>query len=366
MARRRNILEPAVQKPLLRLHAALDLPSFWKAIQGIINVALPGSFVGLTLQHNPIMPMIAKWSHSIPGGNFNSTFLQDYLRAHPQHRFVRSTDIFSNMEKLEKSEFYQKYMEPLKRRYAIGLFFWRGQRLICVILIMRTARQGEPNPQQTKLLQQLYPQFQTALHRLGSLEREHSTRIALGEFLRRLPLPTILLRWNLTLIYQNRAAREFCALWEKGPKIARVLKADDPIPFEILEGCRALKGHWQEFPRAEFTPASTGDEIVHHPDRPHLRATISLHPIRSAGVARPQFLVECEDFHSARSREQLPHMVRLTRREQDITRLVSDGRSNQEIADNAGLSLSMVKKHLHSVFRKLEITSRSQLMALMR
>ena len=366
MARRRNILEPAVQKPLLRLHAALDLTSFWKAIQGVIDVALPGSFLGLTLQHNPIMPMIAKWSRSIPDGNFNSTLLQDYLRAHPRCRFVRSTDIFLNMEKLEKSDFFQQYMEPQKRRYAIGLFFWRGQRLICVIVIMRTARQGEINPQQTKLLQQLYPQFQTALHRLGSLEREHSTRIALGEFLRRLPLPTILLRWNLTLIYQNRAAREFCALWEKGPKMSRVLKSDDPVPLEILEGCRALKKKWQEFPWAGFATAGPGGEMVRHPNQPHLRATISLHQIRSAGIARPHFLIECEDLHSARSREQLPHMARLTRREQDITRMVCDGRSNQEIADEAGLSLSMVKKHLHSVFRKLEITSRSQLMALMR
>jgi len=30
------------------------------------------------------------------------------------------------------------------------------------------------------------------------------------------------------------------------------------------------------------------------------------------------------------------------------------------------LSLAMVKKHLHAVFRKLEVTSRSQLMALIR
>src|SRR5438270_14089517 len=150
------------------------------------------------------------------------------------------------------TEYYQHYMQPQNRHNDNELTFWLRKPLICVIVIMRTARQGEINPQQTKLLQQLYPQFQTALYRLGSLEREHSTRIALGEFLRRLPLPTILLRWNLTLIYQNRAAREFCALWEKGPKMSRVLKSDDPVPLEILEGCRALKKQWQEVPWAGF------------------------------------------------------------------------------------------------------------------
>jgi DNA-binding NarL/FixJ family response regulator len=62
----------------------------------------------------------------------------------------------------------------------------------------------------------------------------------------------------------------------------------------------------------------------------------------------------------------LSHLVRLTSREQNLARLVCDGRGNQEIADEAGLSLETVKRHLHSIFCKLEVSSRSRLMALMR
>jgi DNA-binding NarL/FixJ family response regulator len=62
----------------------------------------------------------------------------------------------------------------------------------------------------------------------------------------------------------------------------------------------------------------------------------------------------------------LAQLARLTKREQDLARLVCDGRSNQEIADESGLSLETVKKHLHSIFCKLEVPSRSRLMALMR
>jgi two-component system nitrate/nitrite response regulator NarP len=58
--------------------------------------------------------------------------------------------------------------------------------------------------------------------------------------------------------------------------------------------------------------------------------------------------------------------MRLTQREQQLARLVCDGRSNQEIADEAGLSVAMVKKHLHSIFQKLEVPSRSRLITLMR
>ncbi len=36
----------------------------------------------------------------------------------------------------------------------------------------------------------------------------------------------------------------------------------------------------------------------------------------------------------------------------------------REIADNAGLSLPTVRKHVQLIFRKLEVTKRSQLIAL--
>jgi DNA-binding CsgD family transcriptional regulator len=55
----------------------------------------------------------------------------------------------------------------------------------------------------------------------------------------------------------------------------------------------------------------------------------------------------------------------LTARERQIAQLARDGRSNQEIADDAGLSVAMVKKHLYSTFRKLQVNSRGRLIALM-
>src|SRR5436309_1844518 len=96
----------------------------------------------------------------------------------------------------------------------------------------------------SKAVQQLL----SALHRLWSLEREHTVRTAFEELLRRLPLPTILLRWNLRLVYQNQAARDFCAVWEKGPNEARLINTRSPVPPEILDRCRQLKQQW---PRAK-------------------------------------------------------------------------------------------------------------------
>src|SRR6266567_5670822 len=169
-------------------------------------------------------------------------------------------------------------MAPKKCAHGVCLLFWKDQRLSCVIAIMRTATHGDLSHAEMNLLEQLYPQFLTALRRLRSLEREHSLRMDLEGFLSRLPMPTILLRWNLKPIYQNRAARDFCAVWEKGPEDAQLTKATSPIPSEILDRCRLLKQQWAEAqPRTRSGP-QTGfkEQRVHHPRSPHLRATLHL------------------------------------------------------------------------------------------
>jgi DNA-binding CsgD family transcriptional regulator len=264
-------------------------------------------------------------------------------------------------------------MAPQKCAHGITLFFWKRQRLICAIAILRTAKQGDFSTVEMKLLRQLYRQFLAALRGIESLERERCVRADFEEFLRGLPLPTIILRWNLKPIYQNRAARDFCALWEKGPEEAQLMNATSPIPSEVLDRCRLLKQQWAHAqPRMRSGPL-TGfkEEQVRHPRFPHLRATIQLKQINSVGVAGPHFLIACENLCRNGERSgrlglfRLPGLARLTRREREVTQLACEGRSNQEIADNARLSLPMVKKHLHAVFQKLEVPSRTRLVALM-
>jgi DNA-binding CsgD family transcriptional regulator len=367
-----SVIDPALERPLLSLHAAMNVGSFWRAIQQLLSAAIPNRLIGLMLQPNPILPMIARWTASMRDGFFTAEPLKSYVARQPRRRFVRISDLFSNRSSLIKSRFYRCYMAPQNCAHGVCLLFWKDQRLACVIGIMRTGTQGDLSPVEVKLLQHLYPHFLTALCRLRSLEREHSLRMDLEEFLSRLPLPTILLRWNLKPIYQNRAARDFCAVWEKGPDEAKLTKATSPIPSEILDRCRLLKQQWAEAQRPVAPQTGFKEERVRHPRSPHLRATLHLRQLSSAGVARPHFLIECEDLRSSAAVRtgpasvRLPHLARLTRREQEVTRLVCEGRSNQEIADDARLSLPMVKKHLHAIFRKLEVNSRSRLIALLR
>ena len=51
----------------------------------------------------------------------------------------------------------------------------------------------------------------------------------------------------------------------------------------------------------------------------------------------------------------------LTRRERDVARLVATGQRNRAIASMLGIAEGTVKMHLHNIFAKLGLESRTQL-----
>jgi DNA-binding NarL/FixJ family response regulator len=56
----------------------------------------------------------------------------------------------------------------------------------------------------------------------------------------------------------------------------------------------------------------------------------------------------------------------LSPQEQRIVSLVADGKTNKEIAQELGLSPNTVKNYLSNAFQKLQITRRTQAVALFR
>ena len=367
-----SVTDPRLEKPLLHLHGAIDVDSFWKAVQNVIQSAVPSCFIGLTLQHSPILPRITKSTEKLAASFFPIMPVKKYFSTHPHRNILFINDFFSDERNFRNSSFYRGCMVPLNGRCAIGLFFWDVGRLLAAIIFVRNVQQGQLSSGGVRVIRHLHAQFQTALHRLLSRSRERAVRVALEQFMRRVPLPTLLLRWNLRLAYRNQAAAESCAVWQRGPLGARFIKLKAPIPPEILNQCRVLKKRWEHLSPLSLASANFADETVRHPTWCDLRATISLKQSSSAAFARPHFLIKFEDLRGSDgtgyqiSRASLSHLVRLTRREQNLARLVCDGRSNQEVADESGLSLETVKRHLHSIFCKLHVPSRSRLMALMR
>jgi DNA-binding CsgD family transcriptional regulator len=351
----------------------MDVSSFWGAVQKVISVATPDCLVGLTFRRNPALPIVARWTLPTPEDLFAVEPLKSYL-ARPEHKkFVRLDNLFASRSSFVRSVLCRRFVTAQECVHGLCLFFWKRQRLICGIAILRRATDRDFSSGEMKLLRELYPQFMTALCRIESLERERAVRTDFEEFMKRLPLPKIILQWNLKPIYLNLAAREFCTVWEKGPEEAKRTKAVSRIPSAILGRCRRLKQQWMAAERQALSGSRTifDEEQVHHPRFHDYRATVYLRHLKSAGVVRPHFMVECEDLSRNGNRNRasaiwrLPAMARLTMREREVAQLVCNGQSNKEIADTAHLSVAMVKKHTHAIFRKLEVPCRSRLVALL-
>jgi len=67
-----------------------------------------------------------------------------------------------------------------------------------------------------------------------------------------------------------------------------------------------------------------------------------------------------ERFHSLRKEKLETELAHLTEREKDILKLVSQGATNREIADELKLSTQTVRNRLSQVFSKLHVNNRTQ------
>ncbi len=144
--RLQSVLDPTLEKPLLHLHAAIDVDSFWKGVQDVIEAALPNCFIGLTLQHSPILPRIAKSTQKLPGSFFPIMPIKKYFSAHPHRNVLVINDFFSDERHFRRSSFYRDCIVPINGRCAIGLFFWESRRLLAAIIVVRSEQQGELSP----------------------------------------------------------------------------------------------------------------------------------------------------------------------------------------------------------------------------
>lgn len=372
-----HVVDPRLSKPLLTLHAALDMNAFWRASQRVLEAAMPSFFIGAWFQLSPATPMfVIRNRLPNPAPDWFPDYMDlhpvpPYVAAHPGVKFVRTCDVFPDERDLLRDPFYRQFMKPEGWKYSCGIIFYRRREVLGILGICRTPEQGEFTAVEMRLLRELYPYFVVALRRVGDRERERARRATFEKFLRRLPLPTLLLNWNLRVVYENHAARESCAVWLSAPGTLTMKSEKTIVPPEILDECKRLKGQWQGA-QTNHRPPSLPGQIIHHRRRPRLMANIEIQQLSAAAIARPHFLIQLEDHRkiptTSRDRKSpnLPRLARLTARECEVAALVREGCSNQEIADHRGCSLPTVKKQLTAVFQKLEVPSRSRLIALLR
>jgi two-component system, NarL family, nitrate/nitrite response regulator NarL len=142
-------------------------------------------------------------------------------------------------------------------------------------------------------------------------------------------------------------------------ELATAARTVDDVPYVALA---SAESEWEIVDWAEAGAFS----IVDRRGSPAELASILLAVHRRESICSPRIagtLLRC--LRSLLREGRPPEgRSRLTHRERDVLSLVGDGMSNKEIAQHLGLQLPTVKNHIHSIFEKLEVSSRAMAVSL--
>ena len=172
--------DPRFESMLLRLHAAIDVPSFWNALQCILDEVVPNdacvvyrNYVDFSKTWNASQILATPKAHK-PGEWLQRRRQVDmmpaFILSHPGMKLYQLSDVVPNSRKLRCSEFFRRYMAPEGWHYTACSLFWDEEKLSSKIAIRRTAEQGDFTSAEMALLHRLHPHIETSLRRLSALD----------------------------------------------------------------------------------------------------------------------------------------------------------------------------------------------------
>jgi DNA-binding CsgD family transcriptional regulator/transposase len=372
-----SLSHPRVQSQLMRFHGVTDVSGFWTSLQSLFRETIPNNSMVAYLDYfdHPKSWMAARIL-TTANAHMSSEWLEKrwklditppFLQLHPGIKFFQFSDIIADPREYQNTDYFRQFFKPFGWYYTGCLSFWHRAGVNSVIALRRTQAQGDYRPDEIELFRKLHPHIEVVLKRLLPIHKDQAKAHWLGEFARHIPLPFLLLDWDLEPFYVNCAALEQCAVWNFGPKKARAYdpRATFRTPSIIVRTCAELKELWHaENIAANGSGQPKASSRVSHSDFPGYNATVTLQNDSKDLIIKPSFLVYFDHPKAAApevddSYNELA-LWRLTTAERDIARLALDGCNNREIAAQLHKSVNTVKHQLTSVYSKLGINGRGK------
>ena len=181
-----------------------------------------------------------------------------------------------------------------------------------------------------------------------------------------LPVGLLVLSAHGTPLWFNREAEVVCTVWNRTPLRRDALplkRAEFSVPSVLWSACQTLL--------AADNPAgpAPGPAIINEPER-GLHAVIRLQ--RRAGRTGPPACFLQLDYRRPRGDRDRPIppgalslLSRLTFREREVALRVRDGLTTEEIARELRRSKLTIKTQLAGIFKKLGVSNRSRVTALL-
>lgn len=297
-----------------------------------------------------------------------------YLKVRPGAEKSSFQEQWEFLEPCLRDQYYSRYMQSEGWDKYAEIYCWSDRQLDASICVRRSKDQPNFSRSEWKFLCDFRALIAICVRRLHRLSRERATNNALREIVLRSPVPLILIDWSMQPVCFNYEARRVCSDWADSTGGARIMKKSilPEIPKRIASACRELQSSscWTTQGRERF---DSGFMTVRHEARADLSAQIEVIDVGRES-AWPYFLVRLYERDAQTSENEMAStesrrmtlLSCLSACERDVALRVFDGLPNRDIARQLCKSESTVKMQLHSIFRKLQVTNRTQLATLLR
>lgn len=370
-----NTFARKAQQPLMDLQRALDIGSFWQANLRLLQCVMPHHSCSLMLGVVDDSPSEAlhhvvadRREDYLPASSLSIS--TPFLRSHPQIKLYTYSDVMSADPTASVRRIVQE-PQPGDWNEFMHLAFWDGGEPDAVLSIRRSVSHGAFTADEKDFLARLHPLIETGLHRLRAVRRERLRSASMERFIAGLPLPVMFLDASGKPVFASKEAYDMCAAWNFGFKEARRLNTRRcfRVPSEIAAACLELDAALRQLPSDEEMPVLNRKRVA-HPTIPGFAARIDVTlPCRGPWAHPGSFVTfTCErNFDGAaaeRRSEALAILQRLSPSERRVALLVAEGCRNQEVAAKLGKSIRTVEFQLSTIYRKLSVASRTELVRL--
>jgi DNA-binding CsgD family transcriptional regulator len=364
-----------VELPLLELQSAVELDEFWRATKRLLASAMPHHSCSLMLGIVDYQPLEGRHHVAVNQGQENRplnslSIAKPFLAAHPRLKLYTYGDILKEdpqvrQRRQEREQFFWGWDQ------FVHLAFWDGERPDAVLSVRRTAEQGDFTDEERQFLGFLHPTLDAGLRRLRKLHRERERGAAMTSYLQNLPMPVMFVEADGKVAFATEQAYEVCAVWNFGEREGRARKARPSfrLPPEISRACDRLAS--AGVPDGDALLPALGGLRVEHPHLPGVSAKVDLAQAVKGPWGRPGFWVtfatgDALNRADAGTRPETAALLQpLSPSERRVALLVARGKRNQEVATELGKSLRTVEFQLNAIYRKLGVSSRTQLARLL-
>ena len=357
----------SVQESLVALHDATTFKTLWAALLSLIHAAIPVEEVNFGIGLDCGRPsMVFSTTSGFGPESWERTFrgldeMEQSMRGTVVN-LIRCSEVVESGA--SKGSLSRKDGLFDDRANAVGFFFRRGKLLDHALFLRPLDSRRDLDDAEIWFLESLHAHIETALRRVLGLNQEKARMSALGKALREEHTPVFVLDWNCRFIFSSAEGLDASNRWSNIPRRSRLIP-DQRLPMAVLKEIDLQKIQLRVAGRGDigfFGRNATRRSVVTAPDG-KLRAIVVYLKPRNSPVNHGCFMVRfsvarCDGTSVLETWEENP---RFTAGEQTVIELVCSGAGNSEIATALCLSVHTVRAHLRSIFRKLGVRSRGQM-----